>query len=135
MVTKDANNFGWGVLMRAIPSDNAGGTKNLLLDHRDINLDMIQKQAYKTWGNYLANFDTPFPDDQKLQVLNPAADQDQRASFFRRVRSRMIAKRIIGYLKLSDWEHLKNKASKYTWSGQGDEEIDDPTILSIWSHY
>ena len=46
MVTKDANNFGWGALVRAIPSDNAGGTKNLLIDHWDITIDMIQKQAY-----------------------------------------------------------------------------------------
>ena len=43
----------------------------------------------------------------------------------------MIAKRIIGYLKLSDWENLKNKSSKHTWSGHGDEEMDGPTILWI----
>ena len=131
MVTKDANDFGWGALVRAIPSDNARGTKNLLIDHRDITLEMIQKQAHTTWGNNLANFDTPVPDVQTLQVLNPGTNQDHREPFFRRVRSRMIAKRIIGYLKLSDWEHLKNKASKYTWSGQGDEEIDGPTVLWI----
>jgi len=96
MVTKDANNFGWGALLRAIPSDDAGGTKNLLIDHRDITLEMIQKQAYKTWGNYLADFDTPVPDDQTLQGLDPGANQAQREPLFRRVRSRMIAKRIIG---------------------------------------
>ena len=99
--------------MRAIPSDNAGGTKNLLIDHRDITLEMIQKQAFKTWGNYLTDFDTPLPDDQNLQDLNPAADPNQRAPFYRRICSRMIAKRIIGYLKLSDWGHLENKALKY----------------------
>ena len=102
MVSKDANNFGWGALVRAITSDNAGSTKNLLINHRDITLDMIQRQSYKTWGNYLADFNTPLPDDQDLQVLNPAANQDQREPFFWQVRSRMMAKRIIGYLKLSD---------------------------------
>ena len=79
----------------------------------------------------MADFDTPVPDEQVLQVLNPAANADQRNPFYRRVRSRMIAKRIIVYLKLSDWENLKNKSSKYTWSGQGDEDMDGPTILRI----
>ena len=41
----------------------------------------------------------------------------------------MIAKRLIGYLKLSDGENLKNKSSKYTWAGQGDEEMDGPRDL------
>ena len=90
---------------------------------------MIKKQAYKTWGNHLVDFDTPVPKDQDLQELNPAANPDQRDPFYRKVRSRMIAKRIIGYLKLSDWENLKNKASKYTWSGLGDDKMDAPTIL------
>ena len=43
----------------------------------------------------------------------------------------MIAKRTIGYLKLSDQENLKNKSSKNTWSGHNDEEMDGPTILWI----
>ena len=131
VVTKDANTFGWGLLVRAIPSDGNGETKNILIDHRDITFEMIKKQAYKTWGNYRADFDTPVPNTQDLQELDPAANQDQRDPFYRRVRSRMIAKRIVGYLKLSDWENLKNKSSKYTWSGQGDEEMDGPTILWI----
>ena len=92
---------------------------------------MIKKQAYQTWGNYMADFNTPVPDEQDLQALNPAANADQRDPFYRSVRSRMIAKRIIGYLKLTDWENLKNKSSKYTWSGHGDEEMDGPTILWI----
>ena len=92
---------------------------------------MIQRQAYKTWGNYLADFNISLPNDQNLQVSNPADNQDQQEPFFWQVRSRMIAKRIIGYLKLLDWEHLKNKAIKYTWSGKGYEEIDGSTILWI----
>jgi len=131
MVTKDATNFAWGALVRAIPSDAAGGIKNILIDHRDITWEMIKKQAYKTWGNHQADFATAVPDEQDLEVLDPAANAAHRIPFYRRVRSRMIAKRIIGYLKLSDWENLKNKRSKYTWAGQGDEEMDGPTILWI----
>ena len=92
---------------------------------------MIQRQVYKTWGNYLDDFNTPFPNDQNLQVLNQADDQDQQELFFRQVCCRMIVKRIIGYLKLLDWEHLETKTIKYSWSGQGDEELDGITILWI----
>ena len=106
MVTKDANTFGWGSLVRAIPSNGAGETKNILIDHQDITFDMIKKQAYQTWGNYTADFDTPVPVEQDLQALNPAANADQRDPCYQRVSSRMIAKRIIGYLKLSDWERI-----------------------------
>ena len=81
VVTKDANTFGWGSLVRAIPSDDNGDTKNILVDHRDITFNMIKKQAYKTWGNYMADFITPVPDTQDLQALDPAANQDQRDPF------------------------------------------------------
>ena len=82
-------------------------------------------------GDYASDFDTPVPDEQDLQFLNPAVHENHRDPFYRQVRSRMIAKKIIGYLKRSDWENLKNNSSKYTWSGQGDEEMDGPTILWI----
>ena len=131
VVTKDANTFGWGALVRAIPSDANGETKNILVDHRDITFEMIKKQAFKTWGNNQADFNTPVPDAQNLEVLDPAANAAHQDTLYRRVRSRMIAKQIIGYLKLSNWENLKNKSSKYTWTGQGDEEIDGPAILWI----
>ena len=43
----------------------------------------------------------------------------------------MIAKRILGYPKSADLQTLKNKASLYTWEGNGLEEMDGPTILWI----
>ena len=49
----------------------------------------------------------------------------------RRVRSRMIAKRIIGHLKTSNFEILKKHASKYTWSNDTKNEMDRPTMLWI----
>ena len=77
----------------------------------------LLRKFCKTWGIYQADYATPVPDDQDLQVLDLAANAEQKAPFFRRVCSRMIAKRIIGYLKLSDWENLKNKSFKFIWAG------------------
>ena len=41
----------------------------------------------------------------------------------------MIAKQILGCLKAADYKILKNKESKYKWTGHGKVEYDGPTIL------
>ena len=68
--------------MRAILSDNAGCIKKILINHGEITAKMIMKQAYKTCGNYQANYATPVPNDQDLQALDPATNAEQRAPFF-----------------------------------------------------
>ena len=126
---RDANNFGWGRLIRAIPEANENVTKNLLKDHKMLTEGHIKKQAYKTWGNNAAEFATPVPDGYDLEVIDPANNPGHRPAFYRRVRSRMIAKRIVGHLKTADFENLKNHCEKYTWSNEDKEEMDGPTML------
>ena len=41
----------------------------------------------------------------------------------------MIAERIKGYLKLSDWENLQNDAADSTWAGTYGIENDGPNML------
>ena len=129
-MTRDTNTFGWGMLVRTVQV-NENTQKNILKDHKDISAADIKRQAYKTWGNHAADFHTPVPDTYNLEHINPEQIPAHREIFYRRVRSRMIAKRIIAYLKTSDFEVLKNKAHQITWSGNGEEEIDGPTILWI----
>jgi len=62
-------------------------------------------------------------------VLRCCAGGDGSPAFYRRVRSRMTAKRIVDYLKTADYEVLKNKSKHFTWPGHGNEEIDGPTLL------
>ena len=101
----------------------------MLKDHKLITDEHIKKQAYKTWGNHAAVFNTAVPEGYDLEELDPAANAAHRPAFFRRVRSRMIARRIMGRLKTADFEILKNQASKYTWSNDEKEEMDGPTML------
>ena len=89
----------------------------------------MKRQAYKTWGNHRAVFATPIPEGYDLEAIDPANDPTHRPAFFRRVRSHMIAKRIIGHLKTADLEILKNQAAKYTWSNADKDELDGPTML------
>jgi len=105
--------FGWGPLVRVIPVSDTE-TKNLLKEHRDISEEDIKKQAYKTWGNHTATHATVLPADFTLQDIDPANVATDQVVFYCRVRSRMIARRAIGYLKSADYEVLKNRESVYT---------------------
>ena len=134
LVTTDAQSFGWGELVYGIPVSISGttvGTKNMLDKYAEITLDMILSQAYRTWGSKTATVADPVPNDHVICDLDAASDQDDKKTFFRRVKSRMIAKRIKGYLKLSDWNTLKNQADKFTWTSAEGDEYDGPTMLWI----
>ena len=91
----------------------------------------MKRQGYKMWGNHAAQYHDQVPDDYVLEAIDPSNNVHHTLAFYIRVRSRMIAKRIIGYLKAADYEVLKNKAKQFTWLGHRDEEIDGPTILWI----
>ena len=129
-MSQDANNFGWGKLVRHVQI-SITDHKDLFKDHKDITFEHIKKQAYKIWGNYEAVFNTIVPQSYDLQEIDPANNIDHQETFFQRVRSRMIAKRIMNYLKSSDLEVLRNRQRQYTWSGNGIDEHDGPTILWI----
>ena len=129
LMRKDSNNFGWGALIRVIPEADANTTKNLLKDHKMLTEQHVKKQAFKIWGSHATTFETVVPDTFTLEELDPTNNENHRPAFFRRVRSRMITKKIMGHLKTADLEILKNQASKYTWSHDIKEEINGPTML------
>lgn len=118
LMRRDSNNFGWGRLIRIIQQNDENTTKNLLKDHKVITEEHIKRQAYKTWGNHAADFNTVVPDGYVLENIDPADNEKHQPAFFRRVRSRMVAKQIIGHLKTADFEILKNQATKFTWSNE-----------------
>ena len=130
LMTQAADAFGWGELVRSVITGN-NQTKDLLIEHKMITLEQIKRQAHVTWANHnLANAD-PVPNEQVVTVLDPVHDPTHRDPFYRRVKSRIIAKRILGRLKAADYKILKNKESKYKWSGHGKVEYDGPTILRL----
>ena len=52
----------------------------------------MKKQAYKTWGNHLVDFDTDIPDAANLEDLTPSTNNANIYPFYRRVRNTMITK-------------------------------------------
>jgi len=129
LMRKNTNNFGWGSLIKAIKKVDENTTKNLLKDNKVLTEEHIKKQAYKTRGNHISVFETPVLNTYALENLDPVADPTHLPALFRRVRSRMIAKRIIGHLITEDFEILKNQSAKYTWFNDDKEEMDGPTML------
>ena len=110
-------------------SDNV--MRNMLKDHEILTETDMKRQAHVMFGNHAALPDAVVPDHHDMELLDPANNPAHVVPFYRRVRSEMIASRIMSYLKPSDFEILKNKESKYVRSGHGLEAYDGPTILWI----
>ena len=129
-ILKDADSFGWASLVRTVQKTN-GQSVNLLKNHKAITWQDIKRQAYVTWKDHMANINTPLPQENELTIISPRTNEEHVPVFYRRVKSRMIAKRVLGYLKMYDFETLKNKADMYTWTSPELDEFDGPTIIWI----
>jgi len=103
----------------------------MLKDHKILSEAILKRQAYVTFGNHVTLPNDVVPDAYDMKVLDPVNNRNHVAPFYRRVRSEMIASRIMGYLKPSDFDILKNEESKYLWTGNGIEAYGGPTILWI----
>ena len=128
LMTLDADAFGWGELVRSISVGN-NETKDLLIEHKMITYEQIKRQAHITWMDHTLADNAAVPQEHTVSVLTPANTDDHKAPFYRRVKSRMIAKRILRRLKAADYKILKNRELKYKWAGNGKVEYDGPTIL------
>ena len=121
----DTDNFGWGPYVRSIQV-SATDYKSLLEDMR--------RQAYKTWGKHDAIFADVVPAAQVLETIAPSnVNLPHLEAFYNRVKTKMIAKRIRGYLKKDDIEVLKTSRDTISWKGtSGIVEEDGPTMLWLF---
>lgn len=126
---RDSTSFGWGSLIRSIQRNDANTLRNVLKDHKIITEAQIKKQAYKTWGNHAAEFGTLVPEGFVLENLDPANEAARRPMFYRFVKSRMIAKRIVGHLKTAEYEFKKNSLNSTHGPMMTKKRWIKPTIL------
>jgi len=96
MVEADASKFGWGRLLNFV-TNAAGTTLSILKDIRSVTLEYVKSSAMKTWKDVTATRASVFPTvaNMTVQDLTPATDVDHKNAFYARVRSQMIAKKII----------------------------------------
>ena len=130
LMTQDADAFGWGELVCSVQTGQ-NQTRDLLIEHKMLTEEQMKRQAHITWQNQNLLLADQVLAAQNVSILNPAVNPAHVNPFYRRVKSRMIAKRILGRLKAADYKILKNKESKYKWTGNGKVEYDGPTILWI----
>ena len=93
---------------------------------------MILKQAFKTCGNKDTTFANVVPDTKTVEVLTPETDDTHKPHIYRRVKSKMMALPVKGYMIAADWENLRNDGDKFIWNKAGSGyEMYGPTI--IWN--
>ena len=130
----DANSFGWGSLINNIIAKDNSSKLKILDDFQECTLELVKQQAVVTWNDENATATTPFPTDMTQIAIDPAdsAKPQDRITFYRRVRSKMIAKRIENSLTPASWKTLFSKRKHFTWtSTAGNAGYDGPTMLHI----
>ena len=130
----DSNSFGWGCLINDIKADDNVTKLKILEDFGKCTLTLVKAQASKTWHDYAATTTTPFPTDMVQSTIDPADNTkpNDKKLFFRRVCSKMIAKRIENSISTISRETLFSKRKHFTWTHtNGNTSYDGPTILQI----
>ena len=129
---QDSNSFGWSILTGCIK--NLAGKKFSILETSHLlTLDLVKKQATKTFSNNRFNLAHDVPDPMVTSDIDPAAgNADHLEMFYRRSWSRMIAKRIQNSLTATSWTTLFAKQKDYTWTAaNGNVSYNGPTMLFL----
>ena len=130
-IESDSNNFAWGELVNLVPTSPTT-RKSIVKDYNSLTLSQVQNQALRIWGDKSATLETPLPADKVVEVLDPAGNLNDRAIFFLRVRSKMIAKRLQNSIDAASWKSLLQKQDDFAWLNQkGNYDYDGPTMLKI----
>ena len=66
----------------------------------------------KTWGYKSATFATNSVSHKIIETFNPSTTAGDQPTFYRRVKSRMIAQNVKGSLKMPDWDTLHNDSKQ-----------------------
>ena len=131
----DARNFAWGQVTNKIKTSITDTTgKSIITNSRDLKLEDIQKAVLKIWGDMTANYDTALPVSFVVQELNNIdANEDEKKTFYQRVKSEMIAKRVENSVTAASWKTLMLRKKDFTWTNNttGEVHIDGGTLLYI----
>jgi len=87
-----------------------------------------------TWQDITAKPKDDFPTDMTQTDIDPAdaIKPDDLKTFYRRVRSKIIAKRIENGLTMTSWKTLFSKRKHFTWThANGTARFDGPAMLQI----
>ena len=129
----DTYSFGWGKLINNV-QDATGKTLPILEDFQLVILRLVKQQAVITWNHKFATATSVFP--VKMDQINITPEDttkhDDLKTFYRRVRSKMIAKMIESSLTTSSWKTLFSNRKHFTAvNSDGIASYDGPTMLKL----
>ena len=104
----------------------------ILDDFQECTLDLVNQQVVVTWNDITATATSPFPTPMTQVNIDPVDGRkcQDKVTFFRCVRSKMIAKRIENSLTDASWKTLFSKRKHFTWTNvAGNAGYDGPAML------
>ena len=131
----DSSKFGWESLVHSVPVGANDETLSILRDIRKLKLDFVLREAKKTWADTATVYNSAVPKESAdfvVEDIDPGNDQDDEATFYRRVCLKMIWLRLLGSLSTASENALMAKKHLFCWQKpSGDYEYDGPTALFL----
>ena len=126
-----------GDVVTGIPTSYTGGTasdfKNLITQSPSIELERVQREAFRRFGTALDEADPIPPQPWSKTTLDPGANAADKATFYQRVNSGVVSENIKGLLSPKGWEDLMLEKAKFTFTDvtAGVETYDGPCMLKV----
>ena len=106
-----SSKYSWGLLVSKVPDSN-GNLKDIIKNYKNLTCEDVLAFNNTYLGNGLN--EAP-PADRIMQTLDPANNQEYRAMFYKRVRSKMISQALEGHCNQVSWNKIMNKKKYFTW--------------------
>lgn len=128
----DATKFCWGILTAQIKVPPGGAsTFSVLKDFQELTITKVRKFMGRTYFSKNTNLADDYFDNDMFDIDPETNDADKRV-FYARVRSNMIAQRILGSLTKNSLKNIRAKKKYYTWTASnGETYLDGVTMLQI----
>ena len=128
----DATKFCWGILTAQIKVPPGGSsTYSILKDFQELTVTKVRKFMGRVYFNKTTNLPDDDFDNDMFDIDPTTSDPDKRV-FYARVRSNMIAQRILGSLTKNSLKNIRAKKKYYTWTASnGETYLDGVTMLQI----
>ena len=122
-----SNQFGWAQLVHNIQNDS-GIRKSIFRDIKQLKVSNVQNQAKE----YLAPSSINVPSPLAIENTQPNVNEAHKDLFYKRIRSKIIAKTIEGRITKASWTNLMTRKNLFAWRTPiGDDFYDGPTMLKM----
>ena len=125
-----------GGVVTGIPTSYAGGVPgglmNLITQSPSIPLEMVQRRAFKRYGDPLGELDPILIQPWTANVLDPATNDAHKAIFYDQANGNVVVELIKNTLTPGGWDDLMLQDAKFSFQGvDGVKSYNGPTMLKV----